>query len=125
MGKGILKAVAKVFPDVPDFICHFHFLRDIGKDFLGAEYDIIRNRLRKNGISTKLRYRAKHLKHDIDLNPELTQALKAGIQDASLPDDALVLLPVLSVYTLIQWALQGKSEGNGYGFPFDRPHLGA
>ncbi len=123
MGKGILKAVAKVFPDVPDFICHFHFLRDIGKDFLGAEYDIIRNRLRKHGISAKLRYRAKHLKHHIDLNPELTQALKAGIQDASLPTDALALLPVLGVYTLIQWALQGKSEGNGYGFPFDRPHL--
>ncbi|MES0385829.1 MAG: hypothetical protein ABUJ98_14740, partial [Hyphomicrobium sp.] len=35
MGKGILKAVATVFPEVPDFICHFHFLRDIGKDFLG------------------------------------------------------------------------------------------
>ena len=123
MGKGILKAVAKVFPDVPDFICHFHFLRDIGKDFLGAEYDIIRNRLRKHGISAKLRYRAKHLKHHIDQNPELAQALEAGIQDASLQDDALALLPVLSVYSLIQWALQGKSEGNGYGFPFDRPHL--
>jgi hypothetical protein len=30
MGKGILKAVATVFPKVPDFICHFHFPRDVG-----------------------------------------------------------------------------------------------
>ena len=37
MGKGILAAVAKVFPGVSDFICHFHFLRDIGKDFLGPQ----------------------------------------------------------------------------------------
>ena len=58
MGKGILKAVATVFPEVPDFICHFHFLRDIGKDFLGTEYDTIRKRLSKHGISAKLRYRA-------------------------------------------------------------------
>jgi hypothetical protein len=34
MGKGICKATAKVFPGTPDFICHFYFLRDIGKDFL-------------------------------------------------------------------------------------------
>jgi hypothetical protein len=26
MGQGILSAVKEVFPDTPDFICHFHFL---------------------------------------------------------------------------------------------------
>jgi hypothetical protein len=123
MGKGILKAVAKVFPDVPDFICHFHFLRDIGKDFLGAEYDMIRNRLSKHGITAKLRYRAKQLKSDMDRNSELVEALEAGIQDTALPSDAFELVPVISGYTLIQWALRGKAEGQGYGFPFDRPHL--
>ena len=25
--------------------------------------------------------------------------------------------------SLIQWALKGKTQGNGYGFPFDRPYL--
>ena len=34
MGAGIINAVETVFPDTPDFICHFHFLRDIGKDLL-------------------------------------------------------------------------------------------
>ena len=32
-------------------------------------------------------------------------------------------MPVLNMYALIQWTLRGKSEGHGYGFPFDRPHL--
>jgi hypothetical protein len=30
---------------------------------------------------------------------------------------------VFAAYTLIQWTLRGKTEGDGYGFPFDRPHL--
>lgn len=123
MGKGILKAVAKVFPNVPDFICHFHFLRDIGKDFLGSEYDIIRKRLKKHGSSAKLRYRAKQLESIMDKNPELIQALETGIHDGPLPTDTLALLPAPNCYALIQWALQGKCEGHGYGFPFDRSHL--
>jgi len=123
MGKGILKAVAVVFPKVPDFICHFHFLRDIGKDFLGPEYDIIHKRLSTHGIGAKLRYRAKQLKADMDRHPELIKALETAIGDASLPSDARRFLPVVNTYTLIQWALQAKSEGRGYGFPFDHPHL--
>ncbi len=38
MGKGILRAVEAVFPGIKDFICHYHFLRDIGKDLFEAQY---------------------------------------------------------------------------------------
>jgi hypothetical protein len=123
MGKGILKAVAEVFPGVPEFICHFHFLRDIGKDFLGAPYDTIRQRLRHHGIGAKLRYRAKRLKAQLESHPKLIEALQAGLRGAGLPADALELVPVINAYSLIQWALGGKTEGQGYGFPFDRSHL--
>ncbi len=124
MGRGILKAVAKVFPNVPDFVCHFHFLRDIGKDLLGDPYDIIRTRLSKHQISSKLRSRAKQLKQAIDRSPELIDLLEVGIdEDNLLPTASLDSLTGLNVYTLIRWTLEGKSEGNGYGFPFDRPHL--
>ena len=123
MGKGILKAVENVFPGVPDYICHFHFLRDIGKDFLGEEYDIIRKRLRAHSISTKLRYRAKQLKTDLDQNSGVIEVLCDGIMKETPPTDYLSVLPVINGYTLINWALQGKSEGQGYGFPFDHPHL--
>ena len=123
MGAGILKAVAKVFPGTPDFICHFHFLRDIGKDFLGKPYDLIRQRLRKHQISSKLRYRAKEFKRQIDLNAPVVDGLTAGIKDQPLPVSCLQGLPVLNAYSLMHWTLEGKAEGEGYGFPFDRPHL--
>ena len=55
MGKGILSAIADVFPGKPDFICHFHFLRDIGKDLMEDEYKKIRNRLKKYKIRGSLR----------------------------------------------------------------------
>jgi hypothetical protein len=123
MGKGILNAVGEVFPKTPDFICHFHFLRDIGKDLFGGEYDLIRRRLRKHGITTKLRYRAKQLKQAIDKNPEAIDTFHCGLQNNSVPQSSLELIPAINVYSLISWALEGKNQGQGYGFPFDRPHL--
>lgn len=123
MGKGILAAVAAVFPGVADFVRHFHFLRDIGKDFLGAEYDTIRKRLGRHGISATPRYRAKQLKRDMDAHPAMISAMRRGMANAALPAEALPSVPVVGAYALIQWAPRGKNEGDGYGFPFDRPHL--
>jgi len=123
MGKGILTAVANVFPGVADFICHFHFLRDIGKDFLGADYDTIRKRLSQHGISATLRYRAKRLQSEMNANPAMIAVLQHAIANAALPSEAFAFAPVIGTYTLIQWALRGKTEGDGYGFPFDHPHL--
>ena len=123
MGKGILNAVAEVFPETPDFICHFHFLRDIGKDFFGSEYDIIRQRLRKHGITTKLRRRAKQLNRPIEKYPDAIDAFHGSIENNKLPESSVDLIPTLNVYSLILWALEGKNQGRGYGFPFDRLHL--
>ena len=52
MGVGILSAVVKVFPGIPDYICHFHFLRDVGKDLLLDDYQTIIARLRKHKVRT-------------------------------------------------------------------------
>jgi len=123
MGPGILKAVAEVFADTPDFICHYHFLRDIGNDLFREEYDAIRKQLRKHGITSKLRRRAKKLKQLIDDNPGLVTAFSSGVLDGKFKPELLDLAPTASAYSLIHWALDGKNQGNGYGFPFDRPHL--
>ena len=37
MGAGIQKAVTTVFGRQHDFICHYHFLRDLGRDLLGPD----------------------------------------------------------------------------------------
>ncbi|MBA7556098.1 hypothetical protein ES705_48796 [subsurface metagenome] len=32
-------------------------------------------------------------------------------------------MPAAAAYTVVQWALDGKKQGKGYKFPFDRPYL--
>jgi len=121
MSKGITKAVGEVFPNSLDFICHFHFLRDLGKDLLGAEYENIRKRLSKHGITAKLNYRLGKFKKTVDENLQLIYMMNAG--ETSGCTELLCNMPVIAAYSLIVWALDGKRDGNGYGFPFDRPHL--
>ena len=69
MGLGICKAVADVFPGVPDYICHFHFLRDIGKDFLEPAYRVLRNGLRKHSASTRLHALVRETRADLSGQP--------------------------------------------------------
>lgn len=123
MGAGILAAVQEVFTGVPDFICHFHFLRDAGKDLLEADYDAIRQRLRHHAITDKLQYQARRLKGTIDQGSSLLESFCQSVQAGSLPAAAADQFPLLGAYSLIQWVLEGKTQGQGYGFPFDRPQL--
>lgn len=123
MGPGILAAVKEVFPGVPDFVCHFHFLRDLGKDLLESDYDAIRQRLRKHGLSEKLLRQARKLKGVLDQQPDWVESFCQSVQGGCLPAAHLESFPLLCAYSLIQWALAGKAEGEGYGFPFDRPQV--
>lgn len=123
MGKGIINAVEKVFPDILDFVCHFHFLRDLGKDLLGKDNDVIRSRLKHYGIQGLLRKKGKKFKKIIDQHPDLDGCLATSLEQGKIEEWALESTPAIAAYALIQWALDGKKQGNGYGFPFDRPLL--
>lgn len=123
MGKGIMNAVEKVFLGVTVFICHFHLLRDIGKDLLQDHYDILRKRLRHHGILTKLRNWAKSMKECVDENIELAEEFNRQTKERKTVARSMDVLLAFSMYTLIEWILEGKKLGNGYGFPFDRQHL--
>lgn len=123
MGAGILNAVREVFPDTPDYICHFHFLRDIGNDLLGKQYDKLRARLRKHGIQGELRKRAREFKQAIDTQPSLVDAFQESLKTKKLQGPCVGQIPIVTAYSLVLWALEGKKEGQGYGFPFDQAHL--
>jgi hypothetical protein len=123
MGVAILKAVAEVFPNAPDFICHFHFLKDIGKDLLGHDYSTIRRHLKTHRIRTQLREIAKAIKQAIEDAPEARQCLDHYLQSKQLEEPDTPLRPLVAVYLIITWVVEAKSESNGFGFPFDRPHL--
>ena len=120
MGSGIPKAIAEVFPDVLDFICQFHFLRDIGKDFLEPAYAEPRSRLRSHATSTRLHTLAREARQCLAGLGSRCATLAKTIKDAGPAEDTS-LMPVAATYSLTLWALHGKHIGDGYGFPFDRP----
>jgi hypothetical protein len=122
MGKGILSAVKSVFKGIPDFICHFHFLRDIGKDLFEEEYAIIRKRIKTHKIRAVLRRKAKELGKIIEDDSQAAGHLWVGIESGCVEDAAMDKMPAMAAYAMIHWTFD-KSELEGYGFPFDCPHL--
>ena len=64
------------------------------------------------------------LKPIIADNPLLIDTFCSSFDDCErIPSNLLQLMPAASTYSLIHWALEVKSQGQGYGFPFDRPLL--
>lgn len=124
MGKGISGAVKAVFPESPDFICHYHFLAAVGKNLFGKENDRIRARLRKHGIHGTLRKRAREYKPRMEEQPAVVQSL-GSMLNAKDPKPLAPCTPLAPVaaYSLVLWALEGKKQAQGYGFPFDRVYL--
>jgi len=123
MSAAIINAVEFVFPDSKDFICHYHFLRDIGKDLFNFEYSAIRKHWQTHKTRTLLRKMAKEFRDYIEQDNALRPCLEnylankpADIANADLPSTVIL-------YILLVWVIEAKSESSGYGFPFDRPHL--
>ena len=123
MGVAILNAVKAVFPNIPDYICHFHFLKDIGKDLFGHDYSTIRRHLKTHRIRSHLRKTAKELKKAIDSNPDSLQCLDHYLKSKALTISQTPLPPQVTTYLIISWILEAKNESHGFGFPFDRPHF--
>jgi len=123
MGKGIIAAVEEVFPHIADFICHFHFLRDIGKDLLLDDYTALQKRLRKLKVRPLLRQRAKYLEQKINPNSPGFAEIMASIDSGTWETNLFEHLPLITVYVLIHWVFEYPSQSKGYGFPFDRQHL--
>jgi len=123
MGVAILNAVKEVFPGLPDYICHFHFLKDIGKDLFGHDYSTIRRHLKTHRIRSDLRKSAKGLKKAIDTNPDSLQCLHRYLESKTLLEPQTPLTPLVKAYLVICWILEARNESHGFGFPFDRPHL--
>ncbi len=123
MGKGIVNAVAEVFPNTPDFICHFHFLRDIGKDLLANEYITFQKRLRRLNVRPILRRQAKYLEQKINPDCHDINGIIESLQSGNWQTSHFDHIPLITAYALIHWIFDYPKESCGYGFPFDRVHL--
>lgn len=124
MGSAIALAVATVFNGIAHFICHFHFLRDIGKDLLTCDYDVIRKQLKAHGVSAKLRRRIHGYEKKTPFDHKIIELLISSLETNN---SSKLLLSKQSMkescHILLLWAFRGKSQGGAYGFPFDRQHL--
>lgn len=119
MSKAIRKAIKQVFPGVPVFICHYHYLRDIGKDMLKDDHDLLVATMRDLSVKTTLSKLARDLRHLIKNYPSLSQSLEGNVEDVfnkKLPEEVLAHL-------LIEWIQNYPSDLHGYGFPFDRANI--
>jgi hypothetical protein len=105
--------------------CHFHFLRDVGKDFLTEPHDKLRTLFRNYRIRPELRALSR------DLGRHLGSEIEAARDDVTDWLDELSTshqIPrgtagVAAVRTLAQWVLNYQADGKDEGFPFDLPYL--
>lgn len=123
MGKGIISAVDEVFPEVADFICHFHFLRDIGKDLLLDDYTALLKRLRKLKARPLLRQRAKYLEQKINPDDHGFDDIMASIDSGTWQTNSFEYFPLITSYVLINWIFEYPNQSKAYGFPFDKQHV--
>lgn len=124
MAKGILGAALLELNGTPLFICHFHFLRDLGKDLLSSDYDTLRNGLRQHGLKAELKRFQRTLHDAVEAHAEplktLLLTIETGRQDATLAEQ-LPAAALLGAFTAS--ILDAEDQGDGCGFPFDHPHL--
>lgn len=123
MGSGILNSVSEVFPDTLDYICHYHFLKNIGIELFGIENTVLRKSIKDYKIKGQLRKAGRELGKYIYESPELTTCLNTYLKSKKLEKPKTNLMPIVTAYILIKWILESNSELYGFGFPFDRAHL--
>jgi hypothetical protein len=113
-----LAAFKEVFPNVLLLICHFHFLRSIGKDFLEYETTKLQGFLKQYKVDQRLKEILQDCQQKIETNPKLAHYLTYD-EERCLCE--FHLFPeVIQAYYKIRWILAYEQELNGYGHPFDR-----
>lgn len=129
LGRAMIEAsrdfVAERQLTIPVLGCHFHFLKDVGKDLLETRHDQLRALLRRFNVRGKLRALARDLGRQLGTDIETARAqldrwLAEDGQGHALPDGTL---GIAVVRALAQWVLDYPKDGQDEGFPFDLPYL--
>jgi len=103
MSSAIISAVESIFPDVKNFICHLHFLRDIGKDLFNTEYGCILRCLKTFRTRTTLRKLAREFKKYIEQDIELKDCLQNCMKKNFFKNNHAPLMPPVAFYVLVTW----------------------
>ena len=118
-----LAAFQEVFPLVSLLICHFHYLRGLGKNFLEYDNTCLNGFLKQYDVSSRLKEIANKCRATIDADPKLAKYLEYGEKTYQHHSSFLQLPEIVKTYFMVMWIRSYKQELNGYGFPFDRANL--
>ena len=116
-----LAAFQAVFPGIFLLICHFHFLRSIGKIFLENETIRLQSILKQYDVNKRLKEFLKECKEGIEVDPKLSAYLTYS--EAHYKSSFQMLPGIVKAYCKVQWILAYEQDLNGYGAPFDRSEL--
>ena len=126
MAKPMCSAIQKVFPGVPDKICNFHFLKDVGKDIMGDTNVMLGKKMTSLAFNADFR----KIKRDIEtkLKDEEFQIATNILSENSFRLESLSLYHLKKLsrpicLAIIEWILEYKTQNTGLGFPFDRDRL--
>ncbi len=129
LGKAVIEAardlVQPLDGDIQVLGCHFHFLKDIGKDLLTESHDQLRALFRNFKIRPDLRAIARDLGRELGPDIETARTNVDGWLDETTTGYPLPRgkAGLATVRTVAQWVLNYQADGNDEGFPFDLPYL--
>ena len=122
----LITAAGTVFPGVHQFVCHYHFAADVGKDILSSHVDRLRQLFRRTKIRPKLRALCRSLKKFAAAQDSGEHVLSSILEVRSTNNLRNLSTPEAAkgaVHSLASWILAFSRNGDGYGFPFDVPYL--
>jgi len=122
----LITATAGVFPQVPQFVCHYHLAADVGRDILSPHEDRLRSLFRRTRVRPKLRALIRSLQKSA-VCPESGQHRVNAVlgwcsSKKPRPGWETETAPGVA-HALASWILAYSQDGEGYGFPFASPHL--
>lgn len=114
-------ACNRTWSDVPQRVCHFHLLRDIGEDLFAKLQASLRERLRQLKLQPRLKEQRKGqtewFREHLEQPTVLARALRDGL--SGVPPETLGHEVLMAFH---QWILDYAHDGHRQGFPFD-PYL--
>jgi hypothetical protein len=125
MASAVEEAVGKMVHKPRILACHFHFLRDIGKDLLGDDYDYLRKLIWSLSVRENIRVVLRELRRKVDGDdiPYLYEVFDTWMDLDDVPRLPGGVFGMSIVRALGQWILDYSHDGKHLGFPFDRPYL--
>lgn len=126
MSGNIKNAKQQVIPEVPDFICQYHFLENVGEKLCRNAHGKLTSCLRRVKMRAALRSTRNDLTHwskqeSSSLTAEQIEQLLAEPSQAAKMDASL--LRRLIAYLLLRWLDDFGNDLHGEYFPFDLPSL--